>query len=611
MNALTLYRPSTVFYTGAQVSNDVPFPFHCAIAGHAYMIDTRRFERGTVEVTRQGFDPSGEPGEQTLSSEGIWKRWGDDWSYGTAQDLYDGRNSDRRRFYSSEGIDPWAERGAISLLPDTAKRLNSSNTNLAMLTAGTRFYIADGSDLKHTTNMAVSSPTFTTVAMGANVQSITTDGAYVYAAVGTDIERTAVGGTTKSVFSTQDATLVGYANGRLLAANANVLYEISGAGTATTLYTHLNGSATFSCIVGTPTGIFVGLNNGETGEFLYVGFNATTGGLAVPLPAGALNRGESIHAMQYYQGSLLLGTTRGIRLAEIVQDRGIAVGPVIETDEAVRCTDVEGEYAWFGYSNGGTAATGVARANLAREASPSVPAWASDVMAAGTSGAVTAVARFGGRTYFAVSASGVWGETDNRVATGTLDAGWIRFGTVERLVLYSVDLFHDPLAGQISVSVVPETGSETGLGESTVAGSCFPANFLPGNDIASFAFRLRFTLTRSSTDTTQGPSLLRWVLRAMVAPAQVERITVPILLYDPVLNETGEGQTIPVDVLEEWDFLKALERNRSVVQFQMFGRSEPVTVRQVQIPAGAVRGFNGARTHLDHTVLVTLMTMGT
>lgn len=611
MNALTLYRPSTVFYTGIQVTSEVPFPFHCAIGGHPYMIDTRRFERGTIEVTRQGYDPSGEAGEQTLSTEGIWKRWGDDWAFGAGQDVFDGKSSDRRRFYTSAGIDPWAERGEVSLLPDTAKRLNSSNTNLALLTAGSYFYVADGSSLKHTTDMTATSPTFTTVTMGGTVQSITTDGAYVYAAVGTDIERTTVGGSSKSVFSTQDATLVGYANGRLLAANGNVLYEVSGAGTATAIYTHLNASATFTCIVGTPTGIFVGLNNGEHAEFFYVGFNATTGGLAVPLPAGSLNRGELIYSMQYYQGTLLLGTTRGIRLSEIVQDRGIAPGPVVETDAAVRCTDVEGVFAWYGLTNGGSSATGLGRAHLARETGTLVPAWATDVMAASTSGTVTSVARFGGRTYFAVGASGVWGETTDLVSSGVIDTGWIRFGTVERLVLYSVDMFHDPLVGSISINVIPETGAATGLGESSSPGSCSPADVLPGNDLTSYAFRLQFTLNRSATDSTAGPSLLRWLLRAMVAPAQVERITVPILLYDPVLNETGDGQSIPVDILDEWDYLKDLERNRSVVQFQMFGRSEPVTVRQVQIPAGAVRGFNGPRTAFDHTVLVTLMTMGT
>lgn len=599
------------FYEGLEVSGEVPFPYHAAVGGHSYLIDTRRFQRGTIELTRQGFDPSGEPGEQTLSSEGIWKRWGDDWSYGASQELYDwDRGSDRSRFRTSEGVDIWSTRGEVSLLPATEKKHNSANSNLAVLTAGTYFYVADGSTLKRTTDMTPSSPTFSDVAMGGTITSITTDGAYVYAAIGTDIERSAVGSGSKSVFSTQDADLVGYANGRLLAGHDNVLYEVNSAGTATAIHTHFNASAVYVAIVGTPVGIFVGLNNGEQGEFLFVGFNETTGALAVPLPAGMLNRGETIHAMRYYQGRLALGTSRGLRLAEIVQDRGLALGPVIETTSTVRCLDADGEYMWFGLTNGGTSATGLGRANLARETAPGVPAWASDVMAAATSGNVLSCARFGSRTYFAVSASGIWGTTTNKVSSGTLDTGWIRFGTVERLILHSVDLYHEPLDGTILVDVVTEDDVTTGLGGSEETGTVGPHNPLSGNQTSSYAFRLIFTLNRDGTDTTAGPTLRRWVMRSVVAPEQVERIVLPVLLYRTVENETGDGGDLYMDVEAEWEYLKSLEASREVVQFQMFGTSEPVQVRRVEIPEGAVRGFAADRSYFDATVFVHLLTMG-
>lgn len=599
----------TPLYTGLETTPDVPYPYHCAIGGHPYMIDTKRFQRGTVELTRQGFDPSGEPGEQSLSSEGIWKRWGDDWSYGADQLVYDDRQSDRSRFYTSEGIDPWSERGEISLLPATEKKLNSANTNLGVLTAGGYFYVADGSNLKFTDDMTPSSPTFTTVAMGGTISSITTDGAKVYAAVGTDVEQSTIGSGAKSVLSTQDADLVGYANGRLLAGHDNVLYEINGAGTATAIHTHFNGSVVYKAIIGTPVGIFVGLNNGEQGEFLFVGFNASTGALATPLPAGMLNRGETIYSMRYYQGSVVLGTSRGVRVGQIVQDRGLAPGPVIETSAAVQCVDADGEYVWFGLTNGGTSATGLGRANLARETAPGVPAWASDVMAASTTGAVLGAARFEGRTYFSVSGSGVWGETANKVSSGSLDTGWIRFGTVERLVLASVDLFHDPLAGSIDVAVIPESGTETSIGSSSEALSVRPSTALSGNGDDSYAYRLKFTLHRDATDATAGPTLLRWVMRTLVAPAQVERLVVPVLLFSMLRSDTGEGQELPCDVQTEWAYLKTLEASRAIVQFQMFGLSERVTVRRVETPEGAVRGWGDDRASLDQIVFVHLMTM--
>jgi hypothetical protein len=230
-------------------------------------------------------------------------------------------------------------------------------------------------------------------------------------------------------------------------------------------------------------------------------------------------------------------------------------------------------------------------------------------MAAATSGNVLSAARFGGRTYFAVSASGIWGTTADKIASGWLDTGWIRFGTVERLVLANVDLFHDPLAGSIEVAVIPETGAAVTIGSSDVPSSVGPAQPISGNATDSYAFRLKFTLTRDSTDTTTGPTLLRWVMRCLVAPSQIERIVLPILLYSHLNAEHGDGQELHCDVNAEWAFLKDLESSRSIVQFQMFGRSEQVTVRRVETPEGAVRGWGDYRESLDQLVYVHLMTM--
>ena len=596
-------------FEGIPAAGDVPWPYHVAIGGHAYMIDTKRFQRGTIELTRQGYDPSGEPGEQSLSSEGVWKRWGDDWSYGADQEVYDDRQSDRSRFYTSQGIDVWTTRGAFQLLPATEQKASSANSNLAVLTAGSYFYWADGSNLKFTTDMTPSSPTVTTVAMGGTITSITTDGAKVYAAVGTDIEQTTIGSGSKSVLSTQNASLVGYANGRLFAADSNVLYEINSSGVANAIYTHFNASVSYVAIVPTPVGVFVGLNNGEHGEFLFVGLNPQSASLAVPLPAGSLNRGENLHAMRYYQERVVLGTSRGVRVAQIVQDRGLAPGPVIETDSAVRCLDAYGEYVWFGLTNGGTSATGLGRLNLARETAPGVPAWAADVMAAATSGNVLSCAQFGGRTYFAVSGSGIWGTTANKVTSGVIDTGWIRFGTVERLVLQDIDMFFDPLEGTIQMAIVTEDNVTTNLGDITGAGTIAPTFPISGDQVDSYAFRLRFTLERDGTDTTTGPVVRRWVMRTLVAPRQVERIIVPVLLYRSLQQESGEGgDTLFMNVNEEWEFLKGLESSRAVVPFQMFGQSELVTVRRVEIPEGAVRGFGDDRAYVENTTYVHLMT---
>ena len=83
----------------------------------------------------------------------------------------------------------------------------------------------------------------------------------------------------------------------------------------------------------------------------------------------------------------------------------------------------------------------------------------------------------------------------------------------------------------------------------------------------------------------------------------------PVLLYRSLQQESGEGgDTLFMNVNEEWEFLKGLESSRAVVPFQMFGQSELVTVRRVEIPEGAVRGFGDDRAYVENTTYVHLMT---
>ena len=84
--------------------------------GVSYLIDTEQYRRTTVPVARQQRDNSKEPGENTLDTTGAWVRSQTDWSYGAGQLYLDKEDSDRRRFYSSHGVDVWTK-GQISLLP--------------------------------------------------------------------------------------------------------------------------------------------------------------------------------------------------------------------------------------------------------------------------------------------------------------------------------------------------------------------------------------------------------------------------------------------------------------------------------------------------------------
>jgi hypothetical protein len=91
-----------------------------AIDGTSYMIDMEGYSRTTIPVLREQRDTSDEAGEQQLNTQ-MWVRSQTDWSYGAGQQFLDNSDSDRRRFYTSSGIDPWTE-GQVTLLLETENR---------------------------------------------------------------------------------------------------------------------------------------------------------------------------------------------------------------------------------------------------------------------------------------------------------------------------------------------------------------------------------------------------------------------------------------------------------------------------------------------------------
>jgi len=601
------------FYTGtasvAVVSDQVPFPYPCALGGRGYLIDTRQYERRTLPLLRESFDSTGEPGEQTLATEGIWKRNASDWSLGAGQRIFDEEGSDRRRFFSSKGVDPWDLR-RLCLLSATDEKKNATNSNLDCFEAGNHLYFIDGTAAHYTLDPSPDSPTWSThTGAPASIVSVTTSGTHIYAAVSTAaLQRATIGTGTFANFGTYTADFVLYANGRLLAGDGAELVEVGSGGGTTALFTHFSSSFSWSVGASTPQGIIVGGNNGDQGEFYFVGYDTTSGALLPATPAGSLNRGETIHAMEFYQGLMVLGTSRGLRLGLLTDNnRGVQAGPVIEIGK-VEGLALEGEFCWFGWTNYDGVSTGVGRAKLSRFTDTLVPAYASDLMVTSTA-AVTGVARFKGRTYFAVSADGLYGpHPTDLVASGTINSGWIGYSAFERKVASSFDLRHEPLNGIIRVELEDESGTVSLLGSSTNPTSLTPNVAFPGGNVDGEQFRVLMTLERSGSDATKGPCLVRWTLRSVVAPAQVDEIILPILLFETVDTWIGEGEDRDISTISEYLFLKGLEASHQVITYQEGTASYPVTVREVAVREP--RGWNTDRTFFDTVLFVRMITTG-
>jgi hypothetical protein len=581
------------FFLGLATASDTPYYLPIAIGAHQYLIDLKKYRRQTIAPIRPPQDNSNEPGEQSLTQEGLWRRSQSSFHLGVGQAFFDDEESTRKRMLSTKGLDVWTRR-QLSLLKDTRNIRASANTNLKVLQVGTRLYITDGAFVYFTADPSVASPTFTDAAIkvsgtGTDVLSITTDGATVWAVVtgseGTKhLHYTAAGASTSTHLANGPLEGVGYANGRLIGFNDNVLYEISRAGALTTLKTHDNTSFQWSVIASAPNAIYAAGTSVDRSEIYAMVALDSTGALAPPVLAASLPDGETINALIYYGGGILIGTSRGLRLATIGSNNSLQYGPVILIAGGVTAFEGQGEFVWFTWTNYDGTSTGLGRVNLSDFTAELVPAYASDLMAT-AQGTVLSVCTVSSRRYFAVSAGGFFAEhPTDYVASGSYDSGFITFGTTEKKIATALDLRHQALpdGASVAASIMVESGVATALGSSATALSLGPASPLTVEAAGTEALKVQLTLNRGAT-VTNNPVLRRWTLYGLVTPVLNDEIILPLIVKTKVLNQLGEGQDIAYNPLVEYNYLRELAQSKAIQRYQEGASSYNVYVSQVSL----------------------------
>lgn len=437
-----------------------------------------------------------------------------------------------------------------------------------------------------------------------SVESLATDGTYVWAALGTSgLHRTSAGGgaSTANVPAAPASgriSLVGYANGFLLAAGSNgvstlrknslwLVEDPLGTPSLSLIKTHPNQNFAWTFIASGRSCVYAGGNSGGNGEIYKITFDPNTGTLAsAASPASFLPDGETIHALYFYAGTVILGTGRGVRIGQADGAGNIDYGPLIETDWPVRCLEPQDRYCWFGWTKYDGTNSGLGRIDLGYLTDTLTPAWASDLMTADTSsGDVVAAVTMAPYGYtdnqrppvriFSVAGEGAYIEDPtSRVAEGTLDSGAIRFSTSEPKTTRSIDVRHHALPDGASVSVEMQrdaSGTWETIGSSDTTDSYGPASSLSLLDEEAEAMEFRFTLDRpdpDGEDFSRSPELTRWTAKVLPLPSTIdETFTLNLVMKSTV--ETTAGADYPIDVPAEVDHLKTLEQTRRIVEFQL------------------------------------------
>jgi hypothetical protein len=108
--------------------------------------------------------------------------------------------------------------------------------------------------------------------------------------------------------------------------------------------------------------------------------------------------GEIVHKIKYYLGYMLIGTNKGVRVAQVSDDGSLTYGPIIfETNQPVYDFAVRDKFVWCASSlTDGT--PGLIRIDLSEQISPLVFAYANDVFKDNGNNAHTVACDFVGNT---------------------------------------------------------------------------------------------------------------------------------------------------------------------------------------------------------------------
>ena len=587
-----------------------------AINGTSYMIEVDSYSRTTIPVLREQRDTSDEAGEQQLTTQ-MWVRSQTDWSYGAGQEFLDNPDSDRRRFYTSSGVDVWTE-GQVSLLPKMVDKGNTGN-NVIMKQfrsgATDYLYVVDGSTMYFSSDFDTASPTWSAVTSIGGTPTITdfdSDGTTLWLAYGASaaLHTTTLGSTaapsTLAGHTTNDE-IIRFVGGRLMGATGAGAVELAANGSAITTFDGLVHGTVWRDFATGPTGVYGAGDTEDVGSVYFFPIGPD-GVLDFPAQVADLPHGETINAIESYGGLLILATSKGIRVAQMnaggTQGGGIAYGPLINDVGAVYSIATGERFVWFGGANGQ-----VYRIDLSKFTDVLVPAWASDVVSVEASpGNVTWIARVDDKTYFVDAANGVQGERHDGelVESGTLNVGSVRWNSLFNKVLQTVkadleptlagggatsyddsgityddtDYIYNgvltPYSGTVKVKFV--TGSGLSLTQLTLEDRT-PANI----DYAlSDKFDVIWTLDRDAGNNTVGPILQSWQVQAFPAPTRIDEIVLPIVLKRRVATSRGNGRALTQNPRALYDGLRNLMIAKTVVPYEEGNYSDDVIVDQVQ-----------------------------
>jgi hypothetical protein len=435
--------------------------YDCAIAGIPFLTaisDERLYQRATSPFRKQQFDSQRDPGEQSLST--WWLRSQSSFHAGEGILFYDPLAnpysttiaSNSYRIKESYGVDIWTQ-GEVTLLHDvtqghvTTQQINNNGRvgqHLRSITYnGTNgVLLHDGYDIDRISVDGTVEHWVDNAAGQDKVYSLCDDGKFAYwitndASTGKlEINKkllTAASSTAPTPIATASAiavtnAVIDYVKQRLVFTANNFVYEMPSSASAfnqaVLVYTHPSTSFTFSSITESGTAIYIAGYEGIKSSIFRFSLDATTGSmptLTSAITAAEMPVGEVINKIYEYLGYMMIGTNKGIRVAEIKADGSLTYGPlIVELEHGCYDFAARDRFVWCA-TGVSTIEPGLIRIDLSNEIETLRFAYANDLFYDTLKHNITTAVAFFGNTEqlaFCTAAEIAGGTVVNKALSG-------------------------------------------------------------------------------------------------------------------------------------------------------------------------------------------------
>jgi hypothetical protein len=603
--------------------------------------DQRPYVRQTAPYRKEQFDNQTEPGEQSLT--GWWIRSQSSFHDGTGITFYDPAlipGDSTYQFKDSRGVNVWTK-GQVTLLRNTATPTGNHPVTGKLKSNGKPFQAVRGIEWSDTNGVllwdeydvdkiAVDGTVTHFVDYNSGndypVYAICDDGTSAYWVTnqlnaGTPRLRvfskplTGTSATTATPMISDNSITVSegvmeYIKDRIVMAINNKIYEFSSSATSlpSPIYTHSDTDVVFTSITASGTAIYIAAFSGIQSFIYKFTLNTTTGAmpsLTSAITAAEMPEGEKIYSIKYYLGYVLIGTSKGIRVATVDDAGSITYGPLmVETSQPCYDFAFRDRFAWA--ATGVAGEGGVIRIDLGNDLGGLRFAYANDLwLDNGVTGHRTTGCAFNGdtdRLTFVTTATTSANGTINIESSGALmpdgyiQTGYIRYNTLEPKNFKRLIGRGDFSYGSMTLETVDTNGIEYDLVSYDAAVP--PVEVTTSQPAGSQEYLgYKFILYRDATTNTLGPIFKGYQAKATIATPRQRLIKFPVFNYDIETDKYNVMVGYEGRAVARVAQLETIEQNGDVITWQdlQTGESRQVVVEQVtftrQTPPD--RGFSG------------------